>query len=162
MCVWACHCTCVDLRSSGLAARALTCWASHQPGAKCWPKEAVGLEWSVFFSFSFLFFSFLFSSFLFFFFPELGIEPRTLHLLGKHSTTEPNPQHLQVPFLEGRKGWCFQGGHVYQMLGKDHRVRRASGGSPSAAHTLYAKHCSKCFAKFEAIQFPPVTCRAFE
>jgi len=53
VCVWTCHCKYVDLRSSGLAARALTCWASHQPGAKCWPKEAVGLEWSVFFSFSF-------------------------------------------------------------------------------------------------------------
>jgi len=28
----------------------------------------------------------------FFFFPELGTEPRALRLLGKRSTTEPNPQ----------------------------------------------------------------------
>jgi len=34
----------------------------------------------------------LFFSLLFFFSPELGTEPRALRLLGKHSTTEPNPQ----------------------------------------------------------------------
>jgi len=31
-------------------------------------------------------------SFSFLFLSELEIEPRTLHLLGKSSTTEPNPQ----------------------------------------------------------------------
>jgi len=36
--------------------------------------------------------------FFFFFFPELGIEPRALRLLGKCSTTEPNPQPRLLPF----------------------------------------------------------------
>jgi len=37
------------------------------------------------------------------FFPpsELGTEPRALRLLGKRSTTELNPQPLQVDFLKG-------------------------------------------------------------
>jgi hypothetical protein len=36
--------------------------------------------------------------FLFFFFPELRTEPRALHLLGKHSTVELNPQPLVYYF----------------------------------------------------------------
>jgi len=32
------------------------------------------------------------SFFFLFFFSELGTEPRALHLLGKRSTTEPNPR----------------------------------------------------------------------
>ncbi|EDM10484.1 rCG63596, partial [Rattus norvegicus] len=43
---------------------------------------------------SFFFFSFSF----FFFFPELGTEPRALHLLGKRSTAELNPQPLGRSF----------------------------------------------------------------
>jgi len=33
------------------------------------------------------------------FFPELRNEPRALHLLGKHSTTELNPQPQKAIFL---------------------------------------------------------------
>ncbi|EDM13044.1 rCG63645 [Rattus norvegicus] len=36
---------------------------------------------------------------LFLFFPELGTEPRALHLLGKRSTTELNPQPQLGYFL---------------------------------------------------------------
>jgi len=37
---------------------------------------------------------FFFFSFFWFFFSELGTEPRALPFLGKHSTTELNPQPL--------------------------------------------------------------------
>jgi len=45
------------------------------------------------------FFFFFFWFFFFFFFSELGTEPRALRFLGKHSTTELNPQPPIQSFL---------------------------------------------------------------
>jgi len=44
--------------------------------------------------------NYFFFSFSFFFFSELGTEPRALRMLGKHSTTELNPQPRKLLFLK--------------------------------------------------------------
>jgi hypothetical protein len=72
-------------------------------------KEVLPTEPHPWFSRIFFFLMQLFF-FFFFFFPELRTEPRALGLLGKHFTTELNPQPLNATFKINPKivsqQWC--------------------------------------------------------
>jgi len=66
-------------------------------------------DFSPFFFFSFLFFSFF----------RAGDQPRTLRFLGKHSTTEPNPQPQLSPFHVFPWVWS----PIFKLRDNDEKLR---------------------------------------